>query len=103
VKSATSGATLVSAPDVEEYAATVAAAEPMHFAVPFSRNPAHFPTFLNGLTVLFQEESDSLEIPFTLPELAATVEEAASNMSPGLDGLSYEFYCATLPLIGLYS
>jgi hypothetical protein len=102
VKSATSGATLVSAQDVEDYAATVAATEPMDSAGPFSPNPAHFPAFLNDLTLLFQEESDFLEVPFTMPELAATVEEAAPNMSPGLDGLSYEFYCATHPLIGLY-
>jgi hypothetical protein len=63
-------------------------------------NPAHFPTFLNGLPRLSQLERDSLEVPFTLPELAAAVDEAAANKTPGLDGLSYEFYRATLPLVG---
>jgi hypothetical protein len=35
-----------------------------------------------------------------MPELAAAVQEAAPDKSPGLDGLSYEFYRTILPLVG---
>jgi hypothetical protein len=49
---------------------------------PLSPNPAHFPTFLNCLPRLSQEEKESLEVPFIAPELAAAVEEAAPNKSP---------------------
>jgi hypothetical protein len=113
VKAAATGAVLSSAQEVEDeitsyfatifsgrHAATAAAAEPVDSGASFVPNPAHFPTFLNGLPRLSQLERDSLEVPFTLPELAAAAEEAAANKSPGLDGLSYEFYRATLPLVG---
>jgi hypothetical protein len=36
----------------------------------------------------------------TLTSALVATEEAVSNKSPGLDGLSYEFYHATLPLVG---
>jgi hypothetical protein len=113
VKSAATGAVLSSAQEVKDeitayfatifhgpHAATAAAAVPVDSGTSFVPNPAHFPTFLNGLPHLSQLERDSLEVPFTLPELATAVEEAAGNKSPGLDGLSYEFFRATLPLVG---
>jgi hypothetical protein len=56
--------------------------------------------FLDGLPRLSPAQRDSLEVPFSLPELAAAVQEAAPDKSPGLDGLSYEFYCTTPPLVG---
>jgi hypothetical protein len=59
-----------------------------------------FPIFLGSLLCLSQEDRDALEVPLTQPELVAAVEEAAPNMLPGLDGQSYEFYCAIPPLVG---
>jgi hypothetical protein len=113
VKSAATGAVISSAQEVEDevaayfaalfsgpHSASAAAAGPVDSGIPFVPNPAHFPTFLNNLPRLSPEEKESLEFPFSLPELAAAVEEAEPNKSPGLDGLSYEFYKATLPLVG---
>jgi hypothetical protein len=54
---------------------------------PLSPNPAHFPTFLKCLPRLSQDEKESLEVPFIVPELAA------------VDELSYEFYHAPLPFV----
>jgi hypothetical protein len=67
---------------------------------PFSPDPATFPRFLEGLPRLSPAQHDSLETPFSMPELAAAVQGAALDKSPGLDGLSYELYRATLPLVG---
>ena len=41
-----------------------------------------------------------MERPFTIAELEVAVEAAAADKSPGVDGLSYEFYKRTLPLVG---
>ncbi len=82
------------------YTTSAAAAEPVDSGTPYVPNPAHFPTFLNNLPRLTQEERNSLKLSFTLPELAAAMDETAPNKSTGLDGLSYEFYRTTLPLIG---
>jgi hypothetical protein len=55
---------------------------------------------LEGLPTLDQQDAADLERPFELHELAAAVTQAADAKSPGLDGLSYEFYRRTLPLVG---
>jgi hypothetical protein len=41
-----------------------------------------------------------LEQPLTLGELQEAIEGAAPYKSPGLDGLTYEFYKATFPEVG---
>ncbi len=59
-----------------------------------------FPGLLDGLPSLSQEDKASLEVPLTMDELEDAVEAAARHKSPGLDGLSYEFYRATLHSVG---
>jgi hypothetical protein len=81
------------------HAAAADASDPVDSGVPFSPDPTTFPCFLDGLPHLSPAQHDSLEVPFSLPELAAAVQEAAPDKSPGLDGLSYEFYRTTLPLV----
>lgn len=43
---------------------------------------------------LTEEEQQSLIAPFTLEEVETTLKEMKSNTTPGLDGLSVEFYNA---------
>jgi hypothetical protein len=57
------------------------------------------PAFLDGLPRLEPAQATALEAPFTLPELRAAVAGAAAAKSPGLNGLSYEFYKKVLPII----
>ncbi len=66
----------------------------------FSPDPTTFPHFLDGLPLLSPAQHECLKVPFSFPELDNTVQEAAVDKSPGLDGLSYEFYRTTLPLVG---
>ncbi len=113
VKSAATGANITDAAGVEaevlgfysaifqgRHAAATDASDPVDSGTPFSPDPATFPRFLEGLPRLSPAQRDSLETPFSMPELAAAVQEAAPDKSPGLDGLSYELYRATLPLVG---
>jgi hypothetical protein len=75
--------------------------EPHDSGTTFSPNaPEAAADFLAGLPTLTPAQSAALDLPFTLPELREAVASAASAKSPGLDGLSYEFYSATLHLVG---
>ncbi len=78
-------------------AAANPADDPVDSGSPFAPDLSVFPQFLDNLHQLSPEERDGLEVPFSLAELEAAVTEAAPNKAPGLDGLSYEFYHATLP------
>jgi hypothetical protein len=81
--------------------------ESVDSGVLFSPNPTNFPTFLSGQLAFPQKRrSKSLEVPFTLPKLAATIEKAIPNKSPSLDGpcptssitlLSPWLVCLSLP------
>ena len=82
------------------HAATAGAAEPVDSGTAFQPDEACIPEFLRDLHTLSQEDAERLERPFSLFELQAAVESAAAAKSPGLDGLSYEFYKAALPLVG---
>ena len=77
-----------------------AATGPVDSGVTFQPDETLFPSFLTGLPTLSPEQRSGLEEPFTLVELEAVVEAAASKKSPGLDGLSYEFYRATFHDVG---
>ena len=76
------------------------AGEPVDSGQTFSPDAHLFPHFLTGLPRLFPEDRDHLERPFSLEELEAAVDTGVANKSPGLDGLSYEFYKRVLPQIG---
>ena len=45
-------------------------------------------------------EKQGLEAPFTMEELEAALKSCATNRSPGLDGLPYEFYKCVKDIIG---
>ena len=45
------------------------------------------------------EERDNLEVDIDAEELDWVITKCANNKSPGLDGLSYEFYKVTWPVI----
>jgi len=54
-------------------------------------------TLSPGLPTLRPEDREALERPFTLE---AAVEASSSSKAPGLDALSYEFYKATIIMVG---
>ena len=56
--------------------------------------------FLSNLSQLTQESQNSLEMPLTLDEVSEVVKSCQNGKSPGLDGLTYEFYKKTWPIIG---
>ena len=55
---------------------------------------------LDGLGVFSDEDREVLTLLFVIEELEAAVRGAVNNKSPGLDGLSYEFYKEVLGLVG---
>ena len=56
-------------------------------------------TFLQGLDSLPDNERDDLTKDMTMDELEDIVKKCKHNKSPGLDGLSYEFYQETFNII----
>jgi len=80
--------------------ATAASPEPFDSGISFTPDFNCVGQFLDGLPTLSAEQRDSLDLPFSLAELEAAVLGAVANKSPGLDGLSYEFYRATFSLVG---
>ncbi len=47
-----------------------------------------------------EEDRDLVDLPINLPNLEMAVEAARASRSPGLDGLSSEFYRAVLTWVG---
>ena len=82
------------------HAAAAGAAEPVDSGRAFVPDELHVQELLRGLPTLQPADAALLERPFQVHELAAAVDQAAAAKSPGLDGLSYEFYRCTLPLLG---
>ena len=67
--------------------------------VPFVPDLTDLNEFLVGLGKLSDVESEKLHKDITIEELTTVVENSENNKSPGLDGLSYEFYKAVWPVI----
>ena len=59
---------------------------------PFEPDFEHLGEFLEGLGKLSPQSREAVEKPVNKIELEIALERAANNKSPGLDGLSYEFY-----------
>merc|ERR1712240_17637 len=55
--------------------------------------------FLNDLATLSDSAREGLEKDMSMGELEEIVKDCDRNKSPGLDGLSYEFYQKTFPVI----
>ena len=66
---------------------------------PFVPNEQFLGEFLVGLGRLPDAERDKLEEDFVMEELEVVIKNCDTNKSPGLDGLSYEFYKAVWPII----
>ena len=67
--------------------------------VPFVPNNEHLGELLEGLGTLDDVDRDKLHKDITLEELEDVIKHCDNNKSPGLDGLTYEFYKAVWPLI----
>ena len=68
--------------------------------VPFVPSDEHLEEFLDKLTPLSEEAKTKVVRPVTYEELEEIVKSCPNGKSPGLDGLSYEFYKATFDVIG---
>ena len=66
---------------------------------PFVPDFSNLDQFLDGLGTLADEDRDNMEQEITMDELEYVVKNSANNKSPGLDGLCYELYKKTWPLI----
>ena len=66
---------------------------------PFVPDYSGLDSYLDGLGSLPDLARDELEKDMLMEELGEIVKECENNKSPGLDGLSYEFYKTTLSLI----
>ena len=67
--------------------------------MPFVPNNAGIDEFLDGLSALPDEARDNLIKEMTIEELEEIVKSCDTNKSPGLDGLTYEFYQTTFDII----
>ena len=59
---------------------------------PFEPNFTHLPEFIEGVGKLSDEESKAMIKEVTVEEVLEVITEGSSNKSPGIDGLTYEFY-----------
>ena len=66
---------------------------------PFKAENSDLDYFLQDLSALPDIERDKLVKEITIEELEEIVGHSDQNKSPGLDGLSYEFYEETFPII----
>ena len=66
---------------------------------PFQPDYSGLDSYLQGLTSLPEPDKEDLENKMSIEELRNIVKSCDNNKSPGLDGLSYEFYKATLNII----
>ena len=66
---------------------------------PFVPDNSGLDNFLNGLDSLPNDLKEEMEAKIELDELSEVVMKSHNNRSPGLDGLTYEFYKQTWDLI----
>ena len=71
--------------------------ERLYSSIPTDQNSLE--TILSNLPRLEPEESENLDAPLTLDEITTAVKQLGNNKSPGLDGLSSEFYLTFWPLL----
>ena len=67
---------------------------------PFVPSYEHLPEFLSGLPTLSEASRQMLVSPLLKDEIKDVLKQCEKGKSPGLDGLSYEFYRATWEVIG---
>ena len=67
--------------------------------VPFVPDYSGLDSYLDGLGSLPDSDRDEMEDKMTMEELREIVKSSANNKSPGLDGISYEFYKVTMDLL----
>ena len=66
---------------------------------PFKPDNSELDSFLHGLSTLPDDVRDKMVEEMTIDELEEIVKKCNHNKSPGLDGLSYEFYQETFDII----
>ena len=67
----------------------------------FSPDDTYLEEFLSNLSQLSQASQDRLVEPLSLEEVEDAVKSCENGKSPGLDGLTYEFYKVTWPILGV--
>ena len=67
--------------------------------IPFVPDDQYLRDFLEGLGSLSDADSDNLHKDIVKEEMDEVIKNCDNNKSPGLDGLSYEFYKTVWPVI----
>jgi hypothetical protein len=67
---------------------------PVDFGSPFCPNFERLGDYLQGLPIVSDTDQDLLDLPVNVPDLEKAMAAASLGRSPGLYGLSYEFYRA---------
>ena len=67
---------------------------------PFEPSHEHLPQFLSNLPTLSEDSRELLVAPLEKEEIEAVLKQCQTGKSPGLDGLSYEFYRTAWEVIG---
>ena len=67
--------------------------------LPFVPDDHHLGEFLEGLGSLSDADSEELHKDIAKEEMEEVIKNCENNKSPGLDGLSYEFYKTVWPVI----
>jgi hypothetical protein len=70
---------------------------PVDSGLPFQPDFRRLGDFLQGLQSLSGDDRALVDLPITVPDLERAVEDTSLGRSPGLDGLSYEFYKRVMP------
>ena len=65
----------------------------------FQPDDTHLEEFLANLSQLTQASQDGLVVPLSVEEVGDAIKASENGKSPGLDGLTYEFYKATWSVI----
>ena len=73
---------------------------PVNTGQPFQPDLSLLPEFLQNLGSIDNETATAMEQPLTLDEFNLAIKTCGAHRSPGLDGISYEFYAKTKDLIG---
>ena len=67
--------------------------------IPFQPDNTNLNDMLADLVAMEKRDSEKLDVDISIEELELVISECVNNKSPGLDGLCYEFYRSTWPII----
>ena len=74
--------------------------KPVNTGVAFQQDSTYLEDFLQHIPSMNEDLKEKIQEPLKLEEILEAIESASNNKSPGLDGITNEFYKATAHQIG---